>query len=462
MEKIISGIYEILATIFVLMVKIPGGTISEEPGVLFFMTFLLAVSSIIILFLAVRANCDKYDFYVKLAVGGILIFVIAHCAVLEISGLDILKTVPLYGSVAAGMLLAGAIAFAVINFMLDPKKGKVTIFVWLSEMLFACSVIRLWGYVKGTDGIPQYGKIMLAERIKERLPSLFNRLGLGSLIGICEYALLIAMMFIITYYLFRTRKFLEKEWLGCVVSQILSGFAYLLYESHDGIAWRMDQAFIIFLMFCTGEMLYLFLFMYEKKCKDQKRCRGAIFAGVSGALWHCVAVIAVDMTRRGAMSKSLTRLSEMMTWIYKVMPVGVHTDFGKGNSFIALFGALIAIVLSAIVLVVLFIALARGLDYEGEGAGMGVVWFRNCSMVMMIPVVICWICYMYGNIFGNSYKWISLMLQSLVSIGSALCISNITPAFKKGFLGQLKLIAVSLAGSLASVCILVPIILALI
>lgn len=462
MEKIISGIYEILANIVVLIVRIPGGTISEEPGIVFFMTFLLGISSIIFLFIAVHANYDTYDFYVKLAVGGILTFVIAHCAVLEILGLDIRKTVPLYGTVLAGMLLVGAIAFAVINFMLDFQKGKVTIILWLSEMLFACSVIRFWGYVKGADGIPQYGKIMLAERTQNWLTSLFTRLGITSLTGICEYVLLIGLMFVITYYLFRTRAFLEREWLGCVISQILSGAAYLIYESHDGIAWRMDQAFIVFLMFCTGEMLYIFLFMYEIKCKNQEGCIGAFFVGFSGVLWHCVTVIAVDMTRRGAMGKSLTRLSELMTWIYKVIPVGIHTDFGQGNSFIALFGALITIILTIIVLVVLFILLGKLLDYESEGAGMGAVWFRNCSMVMMIPVVICWICYMYGNIFGDSYKWISLMLQSLVSIGSALCISNITPAFKSGFLGQLKLIIVSIAGSLGAVCILVPVILALI
>lgn len=462
MEKIILGIYEFLATFLNLIVKIPGGAASEEPGIMFLMTSILGILTIVLLFLAFNANFEAYNFYVKLGVGGALIFVIVHCAALKDSGLDILDNVPLYGSLIAGGLLVGAIVFAVINFLLDFQKGKVTILLWLSEMLFACSVLRLWGYVKGTEGVPQYGKIMLVSRLQEWLTSLFTRLGVPSLTGIFEYVLLIGLMFIIVYYLFRTRNFIQEEWLGCEVSQILSGAAYLIYEAHDGISWRPDQAFLVFLLFCAGEMLYIFIFCYEIKCKNQEGCIGAFFLGVSGILWHCVIVISVDMTRRGAMGKSISRLSEMMGWIYRVIPIGVHTNFSQGNSFIALMGALIAILLAVIVLIILFHILGRFLPYEDEGAGMGAVWFRNCSMVMMIPLVICWVCYMYGNIFGDSYEWVSLMLQSLVSIGSALCISNIAPSLKEGFLGQLKLIGVSLAGSLGAVCLLVPAILALI
>lgn len=462
MEKIILGIYEFLATVFNLIVKIPGGTASEEPGILFLMTFIFGLVSMVLLFFAIGANGDTYNFYVKLAVGGILTFVIIHCAALKDSGLDILDSVPLYGSLIAGGLLVGAIAFAVVNFMLGFEKGKVIILLWLSEMMFACSVLRLWGYTEGAEGEFHYEKIMLISRVREWLISLFDRLGVSSLIGIFEYVLLIGLMFIIVYYLFRTRNFLQEEWLGCVVSQILSGIAYLIFEAHDGIAWRADQAFLVFLLFCTGEMLYFFIFCYEVRCQDQERCIGAFFIGLSGIMWQCVIVIAVDMTRRGAMGKSISRLSEMMEWIYEIIPIGIHTNFSQGNSFIVLMGALIAIVLAIIVLIILFSILGRFLPYESEGAGMGAAWFRNCSMIMMIPLVICWVCYMYGNIFGDSYEWVSLMIQSLVSIGSALCISNIAPSLKEGFLGQLKLIAVSIAGSLGAVCLLVPAVLSLI
>lgn len=462
MEVIVSGIYGFLADILVLIAGIPRGITSESPGMLFLMGTILGIVSMILLFLAVGANDEGYRFYVRMAVGGILVFIITHCAVMKISNLNILKTVPLYGSVIAGLFLAGAIGFTVVNFLLDFKKGKVIVLLWLSEFLFACSVIRFWGYIKGAEGVPQYEKIMLASRIQGWMISLFKKLGIQALTGIFEYVLLIALMFFTVFYLFRTRRFIPAEWLGGVISQILSGTAYLIYEAHDGIAWRIDQAFMVFLLFCAGEMLYVFIFCYEVKAKKQEACIGAFFIGLAGIFWHCAIVIAVDMTRRGAMGKSITRLSSVMTWIYNAVPVGMHTNFNRGNSFIALAGAFIAVALAVIVLVALFMILEKAVGYDEDGVGMGTVWFRNCSMVLIVPVVISWICSMYGNIFGDSYQWISLTVQSLVSIGSALCVSNIAPAFNKGFLGQLKLIAVSIAGSLVSVCLLVPFVMALI
>lgn len=462
MEKIISGIYEFLASLFILIAEIPSGIKSGESSILFLMAAILGIISIILLFAAVNANEQEYHFFVKLAVGGILIVAITYCAILKNLGMDVQQTIPFYGSVWAGLLLAGVLGFIVVNFLLGFRKGKVTLLIWTGELLFACSVIRLWGYVIGTEDIPQYGKIMLVSRLQDKITSLFDKLGITGFTGIFEYVLLIVLMFVIVYYLFRTRSVIPEEWLGGVISQLMSGTAYLIFEVHDGIAWRADQAFMVFLLFCAGEMLYIFIFLYEIKCKNQEGCVGAFFIGLSGILWHCVIVIAVDMTRRGAMGKTLARLSEVMTWIYTKMPFGMHTNFNQGNSFIALIGAVISVVLTVIILIIMYLILGKVIEYEDTGVGMGAVWFRNCSMVMIIPVVICWVCSMYGNIFGQSYQWISLAVQSLVSIGSALCISNIAPAFAKGFLGQLKLIVISVSSSLVVVCLLVPAILALI
>ncbi len=462
MEKMISGIYGFLANIFIIIAGIPSGIDSEESSILFLMAAILGIISIILLFTAVNINNqEEYHFPVKLAVGGALIFVITHCAILKISGMDVQQTVPLYGSVWAGLLLAGAFGFIIVNFLLDIKKGKVTLLVWMGEMLFACSVIRLWGYVRGTEA-PNYGKIMLVSRLQDRLVSAFDNLGITAFLGFFEYVLLIVLMFIIAYYLFRTRSVIPGEWFVGVISQLMTGAAYLIYEVHDGIVWRSDQAFMVLLLFCAGEMLYIFIFFYEVRCKNQEGCVGAFFIGLSGILWQYVIVIAVDMTRRGAMGKSIARLSAVMTWIYTKMPFGMHTIFSRGNSFIALIGAGIVIVLTVIILVIMYLILGKIINYEDTGVGMGAVWFRNCSMIMIIPVVICWVCSMYGNIFGESYQWVSLAVQSLVSIGSALCISNIAPAIKKGFLGQLKLIIISVASSLAAACLLVPALLALI
>lgn len=462
MEKIISGIYELLANIFILIAGIPNGIKSGGSGVLFLMTAILGIVSMFLLFGAVMANEEGYNFYVKLTVGGILTFVIGYCAILKISGLDVIQSVPEYGSVWAGLLLAGTVAFIIVNFLLDFQKGKVAVFVLLSELFFMCSVIRLWEYVKVTEGSPQYEKIMLISKIRDKLTSLFSDLGFASFTGIFEYILLIALMFVIGYYLFRTRAVIPGEWLGGVISQIMSGMAYLIYEAHDGIAWRADQAFLVFLLFCAGEMLYIFIFCYEIRCKSQDGCIGAFFIGLSGVLWHCAVVIAVDMTRRGAMSKSIERLSSLMTWIYEKIPFGMHTNFSQSNSFMALIGALIAIVLAVIIMIVLYLILGHVIDYESTGVGVSASWFRNCTMVLIIPVIICWVCSMYGNIFGSSYPWVSLAVQSLVSIGSALCISNIAPAFNEGFFGQLKLIAISAVCSLLAVCLLVPVCLSLI
>ena len=74
MEKIISGIYELLANIFILIAGIPNGIKSGGSGVLFLMTAILGIVSMFLLFGAVMANEAGYNFYVKLTVGGILTF----------------------------------------------------------------------------------------------------------------------------------------------------------------------------------------------------------------------------------------------------------------------------------------------------------------------------------------------------------------------------------------------------
>ncbi|MDO5410469.1 MAG: hypothetical protein Q4F21_08455 [Lachnospiraceae bacterium] len=462
MENLISGIYGFLADVLAFVAGIPSGITSGGPGLLFSMTAVLAILAMILLFLAVIENGRGYDFYVKLMVGGVLLFITSHYAVLDLNRMNVIKTVPLYGTVIPGLFLAGATAFAVVNFLLNKKSGKITIFLWAAEFLFAASAIRLWGYIQGSGQKPGYEKIMLVSDVLKPLTETLNKLGFRAITGIFEFVILMILMFITIFYLFKAKQYVPKEWKGCVVSQVLIGLAYLIFESHRGIAWRVDQAFITFLLFCTGGMLYLFLFCYQIWVHEQRGCIGAFFIGVVGVLWDCTIVLAVDMAKRGAMGKTLDRLSNSMTWIYRKVTIGIHTDFTMGNPVMAVIGAIIAIVIAVILLLLLFLLWNKVFDFDEEGAGMGVAWFRNCAMVLILPIIVCWVCSMYGNIFGESQRWVMVLVQTLACIGAALCFSNIAPAFKGDFTAQLKLIFVPTIVSMAVICVLVPVLLALI
>lgn len=462
MEKLVSVIYEFLANILIYVAFFPNGIGSAGNGVLLGVAMLGGIISVIIVLNAIYHNNGRYDFPAKLAIGGIWVLLVTHFAILKVSDLNIMEHVSQIEFLAAGIFLIVVIGFVVVNFLLDFQMGKMSLMLWMSEFLFAASVIRLWSYIKGTDNIPQYEKLMLISRVVDPVNSAMKSVGLQEITGIFEYILLIILMFITVYYLFRTKHFVPNEWLICVIGQIMAGTSYLLYEVHDGIPWRMDLAFMVFLLFCTGWILNLVMFFYEIRRKDQNGCIGAFFIGVSGIFWNFAVVFAVDMAKKGAVGKSLDRISGVMTDIYHFIPYGRHTDFKEGNPVLPVFGALIAIVLAVLFILILFLILGKVLNYGETGVQMSAAWFRNCSIVLIVPIIVYWNCSRFGNIFGESYPWVSLMIQAFTEIGLALCISNIAPAFRKGFLGQMKLILISTVSALLVSVLLVPAVLALI
>lgn len=462
MEKLVSVIYGFLANILIYIAEFPGNFVSSGTGILLGVAFVWGLLSVMLFFRAVKRNNGSYQFFVKLAVGAAWILIVTHFALIKLSGLDEVQIISKYESWAGAGIIVLAVIFVIVNFLLDFGKGKITVMLWLSEFLFASGVIRLWDYIKGTGNTPRYEKLMLVSGIVDPFASSMDKLGFPGITGVLESIILIIVMFVTVYYLFRTRHFITDEWLICVAGQIMAGTAYLIYEVHDGIDWRMDQAFMVFLLFCTGWIINIIVFIYEITLKDQNGCIGAVFLGVSGIFWSIAVVFSVDMAKRGSLGKNLDRISGMMTRIYNFVPYGRHTDFSKGNVILPVMGALLTLVVTILVIALLFGILGKTMDYSDTGAGMSAIWFRNCSIVLIIPITIYWICSMYGNIFGESYSWVSLMIQALTGIGIALCISNIAPCIRKGFLGQLKLILVSTLSALFASGLLVPAIIALI
>lgn len=460
MERIVSVIYDFMANILIYAAEFPGDMKSAGSGLLFGGAAVWIVISIMLVIAAIRSNNGSYKFPVKVAVGGIWIFSVMHYAVFKLAGLNIAKSVPFYHYGIAGLIFLGAIVFAVINFLLDFVKGKTTVLLWTSEFLFAASVIRFWRCIEGTS--PKYERIMVVSKIVDSFTLVMKKLGLQGISGIFESVILILLMFITVCYLFRAKHYMPDEWLICLIAQIASGVAYLLYEVHTGIEWRVDQAFIIFLLFCTGWIVHIIIFVYEIAARKQDGCIGAFLAALSGLTWSCAIVFAVDVAKKGALGQSLNRISSVMTKVYQAVPYGVQMELSKNKLILSVLSFLIALVLTVLSIIVLFVVLGKVLNFSETGVGMGVEWFQNCSLVLAVPIVIYWTCSMYGNLFGESYSWISLMIQSLAGIGLALCFSNMAPAIKKGFLGQLKLIVISMVGSLLVICILIPVVLALI
>ena len=461
MEKFILVIYEFLANILTYVAFFPSGVTVEGDGILVGIAILGGVISIVMMLSAIYSNQGSYNFPVKLAIGGAWVLIITHFAVLKLSGLDTAGYVSQTERLAAIILLVIAVGFAAVNFLLDFRMGKICVTLWLGEFLFAASTVRLWNYIKGSEGIPEHDKLMLMSKAVNPVASFMEKLGLQGLTGVFESVLLIVLMFVTVFYLFRTKRFIPKEWGICVTAQMLAGISYMLYEVHDGIAWRMDQAFMVFLLFCTGWMIYLVIFIYEIGSKDQKGCIGAFFIGVSGIFWSLAVVFSADIAKRGALSKNLKRISDIMKKVYHFMPFGRHSDLKEGNAALPVFGFLITIALAVLLLLILFAVLGKVLKYNEEENGMSAGWFRNCSMVLIVPIIVYWNCSMFGNIFKDSYSWVMLMVQAFTGIGMALCISNIAPAFHKGFLKQIKLIVVSTVSSLFVSIVLVPVIFAL-
>ena len=97
-----------------------------------------------------------------------------------------------------------------------------------------------------------------------------------------------------------------------------------------------------------------------------------------------------------------------------------------------------------------------------NNTSMGVVWFRSCSLLLIVSVVIYWGCTMYGNILGVNYKWVVQVVKTTAGLGMALNVANIAPAFIVGFADQIKRVAVSSVVTLILVCLLVPFLTALI
>ena len=90
MENFISGIYGFLANILIFITEFPremtqhmGGFAPLVVGSCF------AIASILCVMLAIKKNGAQYNFFVKAAVGGAILFIVTHYAVLYLEELDL-------------------------------------------------------------------------------------------------------------------------------------------------------------------------------------------------------------------------------------------------------------------------------------------------------------------------------------------------------------------------------------
>lgn len=463
MEDFISTIYGFLANILLFVTEF-SRDIAKSMGALapFIVGSCFIVAALVCLILAIKKNDERYNFFVKAAVGGSLFLIVTHHAILYLEGLDVIQTVPFYSSPALLILVIGVLAFAAVNYHLENTKGTITLLVWGAEFLFAAGAITFWECMKGADGTLQYENLLFAANIVKPFTVFVNELGFQTIVGILEYILLMFLLFGTVFFVCRVWMFMCEEWSWCLAGQLMVGIAYLLYAVHDDYTWRMDQAFLVFLLFCAGWMLNFIMFFYELRIKNQEGCVGAFFMAVAGVLWSCAVVLAADIAKQGGLRTTLKGISSLMTKVYRMIPVGIHTNFNQGNWIMALLGIGIAMILAAIIVVLLFFVLSRVLVYDAMETGMDVYWFRNCSMFLLLSIVLYWGCSTYGTLVLTQYPWIDLAAQSLAGIALALCFSNIAPALRMGFAQQLKLILISTLTTVLFGILLVPALLALI
>ena len=462
MDNIVSVIYEFLGNILIYFAEIPGEKVlNGSAGILITGAAIMFIFAVLLFLMAVGANGNSYVFYIKLLVGAVPIFLIAQYAVLMDAGVSIKKEVIYYNPIIWMLIFIGAIGFLIVNILLEPENGRVIGYLWSGEFLLMAGSMRLWEFVRADGRNPDYSLLLLVSRVLNPFTNALNSIGFQSATRAIEFLALMGLMFITVYVFAKSSAMVEKEWGACISSQIVMAAAYLLFEMHVGVPWSYDHAFMAFLLFCTGLILYLFLFCFEVHIHEQERCIGVFMIGIAGIVLDIAVILGTDMVRLGAMESSLNKLAAVMTFIYDKTTFGIHTDFTKGNFVMPIIGSLTVLILAVILVLLLFMVWKKIISFENN-TSMGVVWFRSCSLLLVVSVVIYWGCTMYGNILGVNYKWVVQVVKTTAGLGMALNVANIAPAFIVGFAAQIKRVAISSVVTLLLVCLLVPFLTALI
>ena len=293
---------------------------------------------------------------------------------------------------------------------------------------------------------------------------MINQAGLLTLIGVIEFFILMGCMFFAMTLLYNSRNRIPEEWGIAMVSQILPVIGYMIFEAHAGSNWVPVNAFYVFTVVGIGDLLYLFVFLFELlDAKKEDSVVSAFGVIVGGIALRIAAILGVDLATRSLLGKSIAALSNFMTKLYNIIPVGKQTSFAGGNPVLAIIGIAIVVVLSTILIFIVFHLLDKVLQFENSGSGMSEGWFRNCAMLMIIPFMVYWICSTYGNVFGEMFNVLIVMLRALVCLGFALSLSNLGPSiFEKAFWNQLKIVLVSTFASAIITCVFTVVIMHLI
>lgn len=456
MTRLTLMIYDFLIKIQLFFWKFPNSLLQGNTDWELMVALGTLVSSLIVLFIALNVNGGSHAFFVKQMVAGVFVFIVAHLAVLERAGLDVRQSVPLYRTIVLAGVLGGFSCFALVNFLLDIELGKVLVLLGLSEFLFATAALKLWSYAYPViNGGYDYKVLMITMRVLNPFRTFVNKMGFSALTSVFEFMILMGLMFGVGYLLFIASKYAPEEWLFAVLSRLFMAASYFIAEIWKDATWRVDHAFLIFAMSCGGMLFYVFWFWYEVYKKDQNGCIGVFCIGLAGTLCDVAIIFGVDMSRKGSVGKAMSLFSYMMTWIYKTIPVGRHTDFSKSGLY-KLLGMGVAVVITLVIIIILFLIWEKVVDIDDRTFGIGKVWFQNSSMLLIIPMVLYWT----NELWGGNTDITKIFFQTLMNFGAALCLSNMAGALGNGFVAQLKRVLASSVVTLLIVCFVLPVIMA--
>lgn len=460
MTKMTLMIYGFLMKIQLFFWHFPNDMLNGDTDKELMVALVTLALSLIVLCFALKLNGGSHLFLVKQAVTGIFVFLVTHITVLDQAGLDRRQSVPMYRPLVLALILGAFICFTAVNFLLDVELGKVLVLLYCSQFLFATAALKLWSYAyPALNGKYDYKELLITMKILKPFTSTMKKAGLTGLTGLVEFGILMFLMFVVGYFLLLASKYAPEEWFFAVVSRFFMAISYLIAEIWKDTTWRVDNAFFVFVMSCGGMLFYLFWFCYALYKKDQNGCVGVFLIGAAGALCDAAIVLGVDMSRRGGMGKPMKMLYSFMTWVYKTMPFGRHTDFSQSAVY-QFFGLAITAGLTVGIILILFYIWERTVDIDDRTFGIGKGWFRNSSLLLIMPVVFYWADHLWGNFWTDSIEMIDIAYRAMMGLGAALCVSNMAGALGNGFIVQLKRVFVSSVVSLFIVCLIVPIIVA--
>lgn len=462
MTKLTLMIYDFLTKVQLFFWEFPNSMLHGNTDWELMVALGTLAMSLIVLFAALKKNGGSHTFFVKQMVAGIFVFIVTHITVLKRAGLDVQQCAPWYRPLILAGVLGGVICFAVVNFLLDVEFGKVLLLLYCSEFLFATASLKLWSYAYPViNGGYDYKVLMITMRILKPFTSAVEKSGFAAWLGVLEFGVLMCLMFVSGYFLLIASRYAPDEWSFAVISRVFMALSYFIAEIWKNTTWRVDHAFFVFVMSCGGMLFYLFWFWYTVYKKDQSGCIGVFFIGAAGTLCDAAIIYGVDMSRRGAIGKSMKMHSSVMTWLYKGMPIGRHTDFSRSGLY-KLLGTLIAVGITIGIIYILFYIWEKVVDIDNRNVSIGKTWLRNSAKLLIIPMVLYWVNQLWGNIFGDYSGKLDIVFQTLMGLGMALCVSNMAGAFRGGFVEQLKRVLVSSVISLWIICLFVPLIMAMI